>query len=131
MGILPRLVGGKAADFTIGEIAGLFGRGAEAAAEGAGKATVQDILKGATREGGTRANVFSKPGGVAQATKDFNSLGGKAVQAGNVMIKDLPGGQGRAVLRTDPSTWSTDGRPSLDIQPTGGGYKAIAIRYNP
>ena|SRR6185437_7931185 len=47
------------------------------AAEGAGEATVQDILKGATREGGTIAEIYSKPGGVAQAMKDFNSLGGK------------------------------------------------------
>ena len=121
------IAGGMAADYLAGRIVGaLFGRGAEAA----GEATVEDILKGATREGGTRADIYSKPGGVAQAKKDFNSLGGIAVKTGDVTIKDLPGG-GRAVLRTDPSTWSTDGRPSLDIQPTGGGYKAIAIRYNP
>jgi hypothetical protein len=91
--------------------------------------TVPDILQGATPDGGSRANLYSKPGGVGQARQDYNDLGGKPEVRGTVTIKNLPGG-GRAVLRTDPSTWSSDGRPALDIQPQGGGYKAISIRYN-
>jgi RHS repeat-associated protein len=92
-----------------------------------GKATVQDILQGAVNEGGSRAQIFSKPGGFAQATKDFEALDGQAVNLGRVRVKDLPNGQGRAVLRD----FSKDGRPTLEIQPVGGGYKSTAIRYNP
>jgi hypothetical protein len=91
---------------------------------------VLDILKGAVREGGSRAEIWGKPGGIAQATSDFESLEGTSQTAGTVRIKELPKGQGREVLRTNPENFSCDGRPSLDIQPPGGGYKAIAIRYN-
>ncbi len=93
----------------------------------AGKATVQDILQGAVDEGGSRAQIFSKPGGFAQATKDFEALEAQSQNLGRVQVKDLPGGQGRAVLRN----LSSDGRPTLKIQPAGGGYKSVAIRYNP
>ncbi|MGO8790081.1 MAG: hypothetical protein ACLQVL_22225, partial [Terriglobia bacterium] len=92
--------------------------------------TVPDILQGATPDGGSRSNIYSKPGGASQAQQDFNDLGGgKPEVRGPVTIKELTGG-GRAVLRTDPSTWSSDGRPTLDIQPQGGGYKQMSIRYN-
>jgi hypothetical protein len=125
---------GKAAGAAWDAVARWFGRGAGDVvgnvAVGAAKSTVQEILEGAASEGWSRASIFSKPGGMAQATKDFNALDGTARKAGNVMIKDLPNGGGRAVLRTDPSTWS-NGRSSLDIPPTGGGYKSTAIRYNP
>jgi RHS repeat-associated protein len=122
---LPSLVRGGA---SLGQslargIAGLFSKEAGAVA----KATVQDILQGALREGGSRTEIFSKPGGFAQATKDFESLEGSAQTVGPVRIKDLPNGQGRAVLRN----FSSDGRPTLEIQPAGGGYKGTAIRYNP
>jgi RHS repeat-associated protein len=141
---LTGIAGGMAGDFALGKIGsfieGLFGRGAgEAAgnlsgnlAGNAGKTTVQDILQGATSEGGSRANIFSKPGGIVQATKDFNALDGNAVKAGNVLIKDLSDGQGRAVLRTDPSTFGGGGagRPTMEIQPAGGGYAQTKIRYN-
>jgi|GEM_PF-1334368 len=116
-------------------ISGWFGRGAGetagevggAAGATAGKATVQDILQGAVDEGGSRAQIFSKPGGFAQATKDFEALEGQSQNLGRVQVKDLPNGQGRAVLRN----FSSDGRPTLEIQPAGGGYKSVAIRYNP
>ncbi len=122
---LPALVRGGA---SLGQslargIAGLFSKEAGAVA----KITVQDILQGALREGGSRTEIFSKPGGFAQATKDFESLEGSAQTVGPVRIKDLPNGQGRAVLRN----FSSDGRPTLEIQPAGGGYKGTAIRYNP
>jgi RHS repeat-associated protein len=115
-------------------VGGWLGRGAgETGAAAAGKATVQDVLKGATRTGGTRAETWTKGGGVAQAVKDFDALEGQGVKAGNVMIKELPDGQGRAVLRTDPSTWGggANARPTLEVQPAGGGYPGTKIRYNP
>jgi RHS repeat-associated protein len=90
------------------------------------KATVRDILKGAVRQGGSRAEIFSKNGGLNQAVKDFESLGGTTKTVGRIKYKDLPNGEGRAVLRS----FSKDGRPTLEIQPAGGGYKGIAIRYN-
>jgi RHS repeat-associated protein len=92
--------------------------------------TVDDILQGAAPEGGSRSGIYSKPGGITQAKDDFNALaGGKPEARGPVQIKQLADGR-RAVLRTDPSTWSSDGRPAVDIQPQGGGYKQISIRYN-
>lgn len=71
-----------------------------------------------------------KSGGFAQAKKDFDSLDGTAVQAGRVQIKDLPNGEGRAVLRNFSSS-GTGNRPTLELQPAGGGFKGQAIRYNP
>ena len=119
---------GRAFSAAWGTVAGWFGRGAaETVGATAGKATVQDILQGAVDEGGSRAQIFSKPGGFAQATKDFEALEGQSQNLGRVQVKDLPGGQGRAVLRN----FSSDGRPTLEIQPAGGGYKSTAIRYNP
>jgi hypothetical protein len=91
-----------------------------------GTATVKDLLIGATPEGGTRTDIYSKPGGYSQARADFEALGGQSRANGRLLVKDLPNGQGRAVLRD----FSTDGRPTLEIQPPGGGYKATAIRYN-
>jgi RHS repeat-associated protein len=69
---LPSLVRGGA---SLGQslargIAGFFSKEAGAVA----KVTVQDILQGAVREGGSRTEIYSKPGGFAQATKDFESL---------------------------------------------------------
>jgi RHS repeat-associated protein len=113
------LLGSAARDTTAGVIAGEATR--------AGEATAQDILQGAVKEGGSRADIYAKPGGFAQATKDFDALGGQAQSLGRVQIKDLPNGAGRAVLRN----FSSDGRATLEIQPAGGGYKSIAIRYNP
>jgi RHS repeat-associated protein len=88
--------------------------------------TVADVLQGATPEGGSRTDIYSKPGGMQQAQKDFNDLaGGNPEVRGPVQIKELGDGR-RAVLRD----FSTDGRPTLEIQPPGGGYKQITIRYN-
>ncbi len=122
-------VGVAAIDWATNGIRSLLNGGAAETLTGTGAATVDDILQGAVREGGSSSQIFGKSGGVQQAESDFNALPGHEQVAGPVKIKDLPGG-GRAVLRTDPSTWSTDGRPSLDIQPSGGGYKQVAIRYN-
>ncbi|MGI8745809.1 MAG: RHS repeat domain-containing protein [Bryobacteraceae bacterium] len=121
---IPSLVRGGASlsQSLIRGVAGLFSKEAEAAA----KVTVQDILQGAVREGGSRTDIYSKPGGFAQATQDFESLEGTSQTVGPVRIKDLPNGGGRAVLRN----LSSDGRPTLEIQPAGGGYKGTAIRYN-
>jgi RHS repeat-associated protein len=121
---IPSLVRGGAAlsRSLMSGVTNLFSKEAGAAA----KATVQDILQGAVREGGSRTEIYAKPGGFAQATKDFESLEGSAQTVGPVRIKDLPNGQGRAVLRN----FSSDGRPTLEIQPAGGGYKGTAIRYN-
>jgi hypothetical protein len=54
----------------------------------------------------------------------------QAVKAGNVTIKEVDG-VGRVVLRTDPAALGKGGKPTLEIQPSGGGSsKTIAIRYN-
>ena len=66
----------------------------------------------------------SKPGGIVQAENDFKSLAGREEIRGPVRIKELPDGR-TAVLRTDPSVWSKDGRPTLEIQPAGGGSAEI------
>jgi hypothetical protein len=99
-----------------------------AARTGSGPGTLQDILQGATNTGTDLG--WQKSGGAAQATKDFNAFAGQTVKAGNVTIKEVPG-VGRVVLRTDPGTLSKGGLPTLEIQPSGGGSKNIAIRYNP
>lgn len=101
-------------------VANLFSKEAGAVV----KVTVQDILRGAVREGGSRTEIYAKPGGFAQATEDFEALEGSAQILGRVRVKDLPNGQGRAVLRN----FSSDGRPTLEIQPAGGGPKGTAIR---
>jgi RHS repeat-associated protein len=92
-----------------------------------GKATFQDLLQGLVRDGGSRSEIYTKSGGNAQAEKDFDALGGTAQNLGRVKVKDLPNGEGRAVLRA----FSSGGKPTLELQPAGGGYKGIAIRYNP
>jgi len=88
--------------------------------------TVPDILQGATREGGSSTDIYSKPGGFPQAQQDFNDLGGSKVETkGPVEVKDLPDGR-RAVVRN----FSSDGRPTLEIQVRGESSKPIEIRYN-
>lgn len=89
---------------------------------------LEDILSGSVDTGSAKG--WQRFGGAAQATKDFNALPGQAVKAGSVTIKEVPG-VGRAVLRTDSSTLSGQGKVTLEIQPSGGGSKSIAIRYNP
>jgi hypothetical protein len=89
------------------------------------------ILEDAVFEGGVRAEKFSKPGGMARATQDFEVFGGQAKQVGTnpskpVLMKDLPNGQGRVVLRES----SSDGRPSLEFQKPGGSYKDLVFRYD-
>ena len=62
---LPSLVRGGAAlgRSLMRGVANLFSKEAGAVA----KVTVQDILQGAVREGGSRTEIYSKPGGFAQA----------------------------------------------------------------
>ncbi len=106
--------------------------GGEAA--GAEGATFQSIWDAATSEAGTgtaRVATRVKDGGFAQAQKDFDALGGTAVKAGPTQVKELPNGEGRAVLR-DFSSPATGNRPTIELQPSGGGAKGgQAIRYNP
>ena len=99
-----------------------------AARTGGGAGALQDILSGSVDTGSDLG--FQRSGGTAQATKDFNSFPGQAVKAGNVTIKEVDG-VGRVVLRTDPAALGKGGKPTLEIQPSGGGSsKTIAIRYN-
>ena len=69
-----------------------------------------------------------KGGGLEQAEGDFESLAGREEISGSTRYKELPDGR-RAVLRTDPSTWGDHPGPSMDIQPPGGGYAKIKVRY--
>ena len=102
---------------------GLSGAGA-----GLGGVTVEEILQGTIKKGGTRADTVSKSGGITQAERDLNALKGGSVQTrGPVKVKELADGR-RAVLRTDPSTWGDHPGPTLEIQPPGGGYAKIKIR---
>ncbi len=93
-----------------------------------GSATVEDIVRGAERNAGSRSDQVMKGGGLEKAERDFNSLAGHEEDRGTVRIKELPGGR-RAVLRTDPSTWGDHPGPTIEIQPEGGGYAKVKIRY--
>jgi hypothetical protein len=68
-----------------------------------------------TDQVGTERARFSYTGGIVQAESDFKSLAGHEEIRGPVRVKELPDGR-RAVLRSDPSTWSTDGRPTIELQ---------------
>jgi hypothetical protein len=46
------------------------------------------------------------------------------------MIKEIDG-VGRVVLRTNPGSLSSQGLPTLEVQPPGSGLTTIAIRYLP
>ena len=128
------IVGGRVGNYALGRalgwIGGLLGRGA---GEG-GETTFQALWDAATSESGTgtaRVATRVRSGGFAQAQKDFDALGGTSTKAGPVQIKELPNGGGRAVLR-DFSSQATGNRPTIELQPSGGGAKgAQAIRYNP
>jgi RHS repeat-associated protein len=100
----------------------------KAALDNAGPGTLQDILGKAVKTGSDLG--YQKPGGAVQATKDFDAFPGTAVKTGNVTVKEVPG-VGRVVLRIDPAALGTGGKPVLEIQPSGGGPKDIAVRYNP
>ena len=56
------------AESTAPEAAALAGPGAQT--------TADDIIQGATEQGGTRATIHLKSGGIDQAEADFNSLAG-------------------------------------------------------
>jgi hypothetical protein len=128
------IVGGRVGNYALGRalgwIGGLLGRGA---GEG-GETTFQALWDPATSESGTgtaRVATRVRSGGFAQAQKDFDALGGTSTKAGPVQIKELPNGGGRAVLR-DFSSQATGNRPTIELQPSGGGAKgAQAIRYYP
>jgi hypothetical protein len=136
--ILAGIAIGGAVDFAVGRaigwVGGLLGRGAAEAASTAastGGKTFSEIFDAATPAASTsRVATREMAGGMAQAQKDFDSLAGTAVKAGRVEIKDLPNGEGRAVLRSFSSE-STGNRPTLELQPASGGSKGQAIRYNP
>ena len=66
---------------------------------------------------------LGKDGGFPQALKDFDSLPGNASTRGLVRVKELPDGT-KVVVRH----FSTEGRPTLEIQRTDGTVKKI--RYN-
>lgn len=57
-----------------------------------GTATVDDILQGATTGQSSRAEIFSKSGGIQQAENDFKSLAGHEEIRGPIRFKELPGG---------------------------------------
>jgi hypothetical protein len=132
------MVAGKVTDAIVGTVAGWFGRGtgdvagdvASNAAAGTTR-TFQEIWDSATPVQGTsRVATREMTGGFAQAQRDFDSLPGTSEKTGRVWIKNLPNGEGRAVLR-DFSSPATGNRPTLELQPVGGGFKGMAIRYNP
>ncbi|PYR52994.1 MAG: hypothetical protein DMF89_00855, partial [Acidobacteria bacterium] len=94
------------------------------------KLTVDAIVKGAKQEKISSSKIYSKSGGFGQATNDFDALQGNEVQikqpssGGTLRMKELPDGS-KAILRDV----SSDGRPTLQVQPNTGA--PIKIRYNP
>lgn len=102
----------------------VFKTGAEA-----GGKTFAELWESATTDSSTsRVSWKSSEGGFSQAQKDFDSLGGTSTKAGPVEFKELPNGEGRAILRG----FSNDGRATIELQPAGGGAKGgMAIKYNP
>jgi RHS repeat-associated protein len=100
----------------------------KAGAEAGGK-SFAELWESATTESSTsRVSWKSSEGGFSQAQKDFDSLGGTSTKAGPVEFKELPNGEGRAILRG----FSNDGRATIELQPAGGGAKGgMAIKYNP
>jgi len=101
----------------------VFKTGAEA-----GGKTFAELWQSATTDSATsRVSWKSAEGGFSQAQKDFDALGGTSTKVGRIEFKELPNGEGRAVLRP----MSNDGRATIELQPSGGGAKGgMAIKYN-
>jgi hypothetical protein len=66
---------------------------------------------------------MKRPAGFAQATKDFEALGGTEKTIGPVKVREFSDGS-KAVLRN----FSKDSRPTLEIQHASG--EVTKIRYN-
>ena len=121
---LPALVRGGA---SLGQslargIAGLFSKEAGAVAKirfkTSCKAPFAKVVQG--------LKFFRSQAGLLKLQKTLESLEGSAQTVGPVWIKDLPNGQGRAVLRN----FSSDGSPRWKYSQRAVVTRA-AIRYNP
>ncbi|TAN30641.1 hypothetical protein EPN29_14265 [bacterium] len=89
----------------------------------AGVKEIGELLEGAVDEGGSASRIVARPGGIQQATKDFGALPGQAADKGRgVLVEQLPDGS-KAILRD----FSSDGRPTIEIQHAGG--QTTKIRY--
>jgi len=92
---------------------------------GSTSSRTQDVLQGATKGRTGKSQQYTKPGGEAQANKDFDRIVGNqpTTQIGNGgRATKLPDGTGVSVRPT-----STEGSPTLQINQPG--RPAIKIRY--
>jgi len=93
----------------------------------AAQAALTTLQEGATLERAGRgvhaAEIFSKTGGFDQALQDFERLPGNESVKGPVRVKELADG-----TKVNVRNFSSDGRPSLEIQRTDG--TATKYRYN-
>jgi RHS repeat-associated protein len=97
-------------------------------AGGAKKAVtkIDDILKGAAKGKVSKSIQYSKPGGFAQANKDFDALtqGANVVNRGNgLRTAQLPDG-----TKVNVRPFSSGNKVTLEIQPPSG--KVVKIRYD-
>ena len=102
--------------------------GAEAAAvEGAvEEGQYKKILEGATEGKVSSSRQYYKPGGLEQASKDFDLLRPSNIQNRGDNIRTGQLGDGSTVIVRGTST---EGSPTLEIQPPQGSGKVIKIRY--
>jgi hypothetical protein len=96
--------------------------------KGAGK-TVDDILSNASpgRVTKGKTTLYEKPGGFGQASKEFDSLNPsnvKEIKTPNGTLKTGTLSDGRSVT---VRSWSTDGRPTLEIRNSNG--RGVEVRY--
>jgi hypothetical protein len=96
--------------------------------EGAGK-SVDDILSNASpgRVTKGKTTLYEKSGGFGQASKEFDSLNPSNVKEintpnGTLKTGTLPDGRSVTVR-----SWSTDGRPTLEIRNSNG--RGVEVRY--
>lgn len=116
---------------TLGEAIGKIIKGLKDKIKGNAPKSLDEILKGAIKgkkTGGT-TTIYEKQGGFSQTNKDFDALGLSD-------IKEVPTQYGKARVGTlsdgrnvTARPGSSDGRPTLEIRPKGGGF-GIEIRYN-
>jgi hypothetical protein len=91
-----------------------------------GKKTVNEVLKDARAGKVASSRQYTKPGGLKQANKDFDSLiEGPAKQYGQgVRVGKMSDGVSKVVVRPT----SSGGKPTVEIQPPTG--KVTKIRYD-
>ncbi|MCP9496890.1 MAG: hypothetical protein MSG64_20930 [Pyrinomonadaceae bacterium MAG19_C2-C3] len=118
---------------TGGAAAYVLGPGGAATTLGVGgvataRTKLRDILRNAAKGKASSSRQFSKPGGVNQANRDFDSLTqGAKVQSRPGGIRTAELGDGTKVI-VRPS--SSGGKPTLEVQPPRGGGRPIKVRYD-